>query len=130
MVEHAVPTIEMSVAPAYECLLALSVFGDEQGPKHYDVGVTWFDRVRRQASPKLQAKVRRFTGGSDKIFVHLIGLAIGFPPPRDVSALLEQLVATDPLEIRLQLLGYYLRYFRRATTAETIRAAAAGDAVA
>ncbi len=51
------------------------------------------------------------------------------PKPRTAAAFLEHLAATDPIEIRLHLLGYYLRG-HHVTEPATIRRAAEGDAAA
>ena len=43
----------------------------------------------------------------DKAAAQLLGLVYTTPKPRTVPAFLEHLAATDPVEIRLHLLGYY-----------------------
>jgi hypothetical protein len=50
-------------------------------------------------------------------------LRVGNPRLYDLA----HLASMDALEVRLRLLGYYLRYFRRATPPEVIRAAATDD---
>ena len=59
----------------------------------------------------------------------LLGLVYTTPKPRTVSAFLEHLAATDPIELRLHLLGYYMKGHHVADP-ETIRRAAEGDAEA
>ena len=59
----------------------------------------------------------------------LLGLVYTTPKPRTVSAFLEHLAATDPIELRLHLLGYYMKGHHVAEP-ETIRRAAEGDAEA
>jgi len=120
-------TIEVDARPAYEFLLTLCVASDAAGRATYEVGRGWFDDVRAHASPGLLAAVEEFCGGSDKIWAHLLSLAHDTPAPRDVPAFLAHLESTDAEEVRLRLLGYYLRYVRRATPPAVVAAAATGD---
>lgn len=121
-------SLEIDSSPAYEFILTLCVFGDPAGQATYEVGADWFKTIRAQASPDLLTAVERFGGGSDLVWAHLLSLAYETPAPRDVSGFLAHLRTVDPLEVRLRVLGYYVRYFRRATAPEVIAAAAAGDA--
>jgi DNA-binding transcriptional ArsR family regulator len=59
----------------------------------------------------------------------LLGLVYTTPKPRTVPSFLEHLAATDPIELRLHLLGYHMRGHHVADP-ETIRRAAEGDAEA
>jgi DNA-binding transcriptional ArsR family regulator len=78
-------------------------------------------------SAELVAAVRGFAGGCDMVWAHLLSVAYETAPPRDPAALIRAVRAMHPRELRLRLLGYYVRYFRRATPPEVIAAAAAGD---
>ncbi|HEX6509906.1 MAG TPA: metalloregulator ArsR/SmtB family transcription factor [Chloroflexota bacterium] len=121
------PGLELDAAPAYELLMLLSVLSD---PQEYGSGEA--DRgplagVRAAASSSLLRSIEEFTGGSDKVIPHLVPLAYSCPPPRGVPELVAYLDGLDPFTIYLRLLGYSMRYFRRATPPEVIRAAASGD---
>ncbi|HLJ34175.1 MAG TPA: ArsR family transcriptional regulator, partial [Ktedonobacteraceae bacterium] len=64
---------------------------------------------------------------SHEMWGPLLALGYSCPSPRDVPTLLVYLETIDPLELRLHLLGYYMRQHRRTTTPEVIYAAAQGD---
>lgn len=121
-------TIETSLAN--ECLMTLSVFSDREKRATYDVGNAWFDSVRELASPDLLANIEQFTFRSNQIWEHLLSLVYDCPNPRDVPTFLSLLEQTDPLEVRLHLLGYYVRAHRRVTPPAIIFQAAQGDAEA
>jgi DNA-binding transcriptional ArsR family regulator len=120
-------TLEIDSCPAYEFVLSLSVWSDIIDHDTYEVDTGWFEDIRRQAPQDLLAKIEAFAQQSDMLWAHLISPAYECPPPHDVPTFLAYLKTLDPLEIRLRLLGYYVRYFRRATPPEVIAAAAAGD---
>jgi DNA-binding transcriptional ArsR family regulator len=116
------PTIQVDVSPAYELILSLATAGDIAGADTYEDPPS--------APPALVREVRAFGGGSDKPWAHLLGFAYRCPPPRDVPAFLACLTDADPHELKLVLLGYYVRFIRRTTPAPVIEAAAGGDRVA
>ncbi|HKV59011.1 MAG TPA: metalloregulator ArsR/SmtB family transcription factor [Ktedonobacteraceae bacterium] len=126
--------VEVEAAPAYEFLISLCVFNDACGDFHsevtYDVGKAWFEEVRAKASPDLLANVEQFSFHSHQVWEHIFSLAYECPPPRDVPTFIEYLETIDALELRLHLLGYYVREHRRVTPPETIYAAAQGDSEA
>jgi DNA-binding transcriptional ArsR family regulator len=105
--------LEIDASPAYE--FVLSIAAATAGGKS-------------QAPPELVSEISRFAGGCDMVWAHLMTVAYDTSPPRDVSAIIKQVQALHPRELRLRLLGYYVRYFRRATPPEIIAAAADGDA--
>src|SRR5207253_8847181 len=80
-----------------------------------------------EAPRSLLEAARSFSGGCDMVWAHLLTVAYDTAPPRDVPALLAAVRGMHPRELRLRLLGYYVRYFRRATAPEVIAAAASGD---
>jgi DNA-binding transcriptional ArsR family regulator len=104
--------LEIDASPAYEFVLSLaaaSIAAEREG---------------------VAAEVAAFTGGCDMVWVHLLSVAYALPPPRDVAGLIAAVAALHPRELRLRLLGYYVRYFRRATPPEVMAAAASGDPAA
>ncbi len=120
-------TLQVDTCPAYEFVLSLAVWSDVDRHATYEIEKSWFDAIRAQASPDLLEAIEAFSQHCDIIWTHLVSLAYECPAPRDVPVFLAYLKTLDPMEIRLRLLGYYVRYFRRATPPEVIASAAAGD---
>jgi len=104
--------LEIDASPAYEFVLSLAEAS-----------------ISGERDP-LAAEIAAFSGGCDMVWVHLLSLAYGLPPPRDPAELIAAVAATHPRELRLRLVGFYVRYFRRATPPDVIAAAAGGDAAA
>lgn len=127
-------TVEVEASPAYEFLMSLCVFNDACGDLHselsYDIGKAWFEDVRAKASPDLVENIEQFSFHSHEIWEHVFGLAYNCPPPRDVPTFIAYLENIDTLELRLYLLGYYVREHRRVTPPEIMYAAAQGDSEA
>lgn len=126
--------VEVEAAPAYEFLVSLCAFNDACGDFHsevtYDVGKAWFEDVRAKASPDLLATIEQFSFHSHQVWEHIFSLAYSCPAPRDVPTFIDYLETIDALELRLHILGYYVREHRRVTPPETIYAAAQGDSEA
>jgi len=104
--------LEIDASPAYEFVLTLAAAtatGNTQAP------------------PELVTEISSFVGGCDMVWVHLLTVAYDTRPPRDVPALIKQVQTMHPRELRLRLLGYHVRYFRRATAPDVIAAAVDGD---
>ncbi|HVB71989.1 MAG TPA: metalloregulator ArsR/SmtB family transcription factor [Ktedonobacteraceae bacterium] len=123
-------TVEIETSPAYEFLLSLCVYGDYDGNVTYDVGKAWFDDIRASAAPDLLASIEQFSFHTNQVWEHVLSLAYNCPAPRDVPTFIAYLETTDALELRLHLLGYYVREHRRVTPPEIIYAAAQGDSEA
>jgi DNA-binding transcriptional ArsR family regulator len=119
--------VEIEASPAYEFMMTLYAFSDTEHHAVYEVGKEWFDDIRKKASPDLLALVEQFSFHSCEIWEHMLGLVYDCPAPRDVPAFIALIEATDPLELRLHILGYYVRHHRRATPPEVIFQAAQGD---
>lgn len=119
-------TVEIEVGLAYEFLLSLIVF-NEKKDYEYEMGSEWFETVRTKAGKDLLKTVRFFHSDCNHIWKHLLGIAYDSEPPKDVPALLANLAAIDPLELRLHTIGYYRRNFRRSTPLDVILQAAEGD---
>jgi DNA-binding transcriptional ArsR family regulator len=120
-------SLQVDTCPAYEFVLSLAVWSDARGRASYEVDAGWFDAIRAQASPELLADIEAFAQHCDMVWAHLISPVYECPPPRDVPTFLAYLKTLDPMEVKLRLLGYYVRYFRRATPPAVVAAAAAGD---
>jgi DNA-binding transcriptional ArsR family regulator len=120
-------TVEIEASPAYEFLMTLCAFSEVEHHTEYEVGKEWFDNVRKKASTDLLALVEQFSFHSHEIWEHMLGLVYATPAPRDVSTFIAYIEAIDPLELRLHMLGYYVREHCRATSPEIIFQAAQGD---
>ena len=119
--------VEIEASSAYEFLMTLCAFSELEHHAEYEVGKEWFDDVRKKASPDLLALIEQFSSHSHEIWDHMLGLVYDCPTPRDVPALITHIEAVDPLELRLHMLGYYVRQHRRITPSEIILQAAQGD---
>ena len=120
------PTIEIDFGLAYEFLMSLIVF-NEKTDYDYEVGSEWFDTVRTKAGPDLLKAIELFDSDCNHVWKHLLGLAYECEPPKDVPTFIANVEATEPLELRLHLIGYYRREFRRTTPLDVILRAAEGD---
>jgi DNA-binding transcriptional ArsR family regulator len=107
--------LEIDASPAYEFVLSLAA-------------VT--TRGKSKAPAELVREISSFAGGCDYVWAHLLSVAYDTSPPRDVSSLIKQVQTMHPRELKLRLLGFYVRYFRRATPAEVIAAAVDGERAA
>ncbi len=119
--------VEIEASPAYEFLMTLCAFSEVEHHAEYEVGKEWFDDVRKKASPDLLALVEQFSFHSHEIWEHMLGLVYDCPAPRDVLTFIAHIEAIDPLELRLHMLGYYVRQHCRVTPPEIIFQAAQGD---
>ncbi len=119
--------VEIEASPAYEFLMTLCAFSEVEHHAEYEVGKEWFDDVRKKASPDLLALVEQFSFHSHEIWEHMLGLVYDCPAPRDVPTFTAHIEAIDPLELRLHMLGYYVRQHCRVTPPEIIFQAAQGD---
>ena len=119
--------VEIEANPAYEFLMTLRAISEVEHHAEYEVGKEWFDDVRKKATPDLLALIEQFSFHSCEIWEHLLGLVYDAPAPRDVPAIIAHVEEVDPLEIRLHLLGYYIREHCRVTPPEIILQAAQGD---
>jgi DNA-binding transcriptional ArsR family regulator len=80
-------------------------------------------------SPRLLDGLER-VGPTAKPWGALVKLIRQEPVARDVSALIDRVAATSPMEIRLNVLWYYAPWNRGTTDLDQIRAAAEGDRAA
>lgn len=122
--------VKVEASLAVELLMSLYVFTGDEPCETYEVGCDWFDRVRATAPDDLIADVELFTARFGTVWVHLLGFALESAAPRDVPAFLAHLAETDPLELHLHLLGYYLPAAHQHIAPDVILRAARGDAEA
>ena len=72
----------------------------------FDLGAEWL-KARREPCPRTCSSGRRADARREKVAAHLLGLVYETPTPRTFAAFLEQLEATDPVELKLHLFGRY-----------------------
>jgi DNA-binding transcriptional ArsR family regulator len=127
------PTVEARATGAFELLIELSVLTREGPAGTLDpAGARRLAEASDGASAGFRTALARIGDGSGEVWLHLLGLAMEAPAPGDAAALLAHLEATNPLEVRRQLLGADVPAWRRLEPgwAERIEAAAAGDRAA
>jgi DNA-binding transcriptional ArsR family regulator len=121
--------VEIAVSEASELLMSLCAMSGRDDLDTYELGGKRLEEIRAQAPPELVEEVEELLIGSTKLPAHLLGLVYETPQPRSIAAFLDKLAGTDPPEILLHLLGYYM-LGHHLTNPETIRGAAEGDAAA
>jgi DNA-binding transcriptional ArsR family regulator len=120
-------TVEIDASEAAELLLSIATLIVDLDLDTYELGAARIEELRAAAPPDLLRRAAELL--PEKTSALLLGLVYTTPKPRTAAAFLEHLAATEPIEIRLHLLGYYLRG-HHVTEPETIRRAAEGDAPA
>jgi hypothetical protein len=120
-------TVEVDASEAAELLLSIATVLADEDRDTYELEATRIDEIRAGAPTELLRHAGELL--PHKSAALLLGLAYTTPRPRTAAAFLEHLAATDPIEIRLHQLGYYVRG-HHVTEPETIRRAAEGDAAA
>src|SRR5688572_6039811 len=99
--------VEIDVAEAAEVLMSICAVGDHGDYDTYDLGAEWLKARRESIPPDLLATVDELMLGSGKVSAHLLGLVLETPKPRTFAAFLEYLQATDPVEIKLHVVGRF-----------------------
>src|SRR5690242_2559282 len=117
--------IEVEASEAAELLFSLNtLFGDNQ-PETFDIGAERIAELRAGVAPDLAELAELLVHGA-ACSASLLGLVHESRAPRRVADFVAHLEAIDPLEIQLNLLGYYMRGHHIAEP-ETIRGAALGE---
>jgi DNA-binding transcriptional ArsR family regulator len=117
--------VEIDASEAVELLLTIPTLLLEENRDTYELEAARIDELRAAAPPELLHRASELL--PEKAAAQLLGLVYTTPKPRTAAAFFEHLAATDPIEIRLHLLGYYSRG-HHVTDPETIRRTAEGDA--
>jgi DNA-binding transcriptional ArsR family regulator len=120
-------TVEIDASEAAELLLSIATLLVDEDRDTYELGAARIEEIRAGVPPELLDQAAELL--PHKTAALLLGLVYTTPKPRTAAAFLEHLAATDPIEIRLHLLGYYVRG-HHVTEPETIRRAAEGDGTA
>jgi hypothetical protein len=119
--------VEIDASEAAELLLSIATVIVDEDLDTYELEAARIEEVRAAAPPELLTKASELL--PEKTAALLLGLVYTTPKPRTAPAFLEHLAATDPVELRLHLLGYYMKGHHVADP-ETIRRAAERDPVA
>lgn len=119
--------VEVDPAEASELLLGIATLNASEDLETLELGADRIAELRAGTAPELLAAAETLLPGKSASL--LLGLVYLTPKPRTASAFLDLVAATDPVELRLHLLGYYMRGHHLAEP-ETIRRAAEGDAAA
>jgi DNA-binding transcriptional ArsR family regulator len=123
-------TVDIDWGTAYELVLGLRMFVEDEEPDSYSVGPAWFDDVRAELSTETLAAIDRYSSGKEILFGYLLALAADAPPPRDAGSLVSLLEQLPALELRRIQLGYRLQSYRGSVERDVIAAAAEGDTAA
>ena len=119
--------VEIDASEAAELLLSIPTVLVEEELDTYELAPALIEEARGAAPPELLAQAAELL--PEKSAALLLGLVYTTPRPRTVAAFLEHLAATEPIDLRLHLLGYHMRG-HHVSDPETIRRAAEGDAEA
>ena len=119
--------VEIDVAEAAEVLMSVCALGDRGDYDTYDLGAERLNALRETIPPDLLATVDELMLGPGKVSAHLLGLVLETPKPRTFAAFLDRLKATDPLEIKLHVLGRFSGASSHLPPAEVTERAVRGD---
>ena len=118
-------TVEIDASEAAELLLGIPTLLVDEDRDTFELEAARIEEIRAATPPELLRQAAELL--PEKTSALLLGLVYTTPKPRTISAFLEHLAATDPIELRLHLLGYYMGGHHVADP-ETLRRAAEGDA--
>jgi DNA-binding transcriptional ArsR family regulator len=121
---------EIDVSDAAETLVSICALGDPASYDTYDLGPEWLQATRDAVPLDLLDAVDELHLGSLKVAGHLLGVVLETPQPRTFAAFLDQLEATDPVEVKLHLFGAYGTSGPHQPSLEVVERAARGDAAA
>jgi DNA-binding transcriptional ArsR family regulator len=119
--------VEVDASEAAELLLSIATLNASEDLDTLELGADRIAELRAETPPELLAAAETLLPG--KAASLLLGLVYLTPKPRTARAFLDVVAATDPVELRLHLLGYHMRGHHLAQP-ETIRRAAEGDSAA
>ena len=123
------PSVHVTVGASFELLAALWAFLDDERHPAYEVSSDLIRHEERSLGTDAVA-IRRFAGGSLRLWDHVLGLAMDVGGDHDIEGLFRLIETIDAEELRLHLLGRWNAHVLRMVTADQIGAAASGDAAA
>src|SRR5947207_9085671 len=99
--------VEIDSSEAAELLVSMWTLSTADPFEFFELGAARLERIRAETPPELlrAADELRFREATPAF---LLGLVYDTEPPRSVERFLARLTATEPLEIQLHLLGYYV----------------------
>ncbi len=112
----------------HEMLMSLTRFASTSERSTFE-DPEWYDNVRTRASAELLAALERL-GGAAKPWGGLLRLIRREPAATTVPEFLARVEGTEPVELRLNMLGYYAPWYPPTFDRERIKAAAEGDRAA
>jgi DNA-binding transcriptional ArsR family regulator len=119
--------VDIDVSPAYELIVSLFGWSSADTRSILDVGATWFDERRKQASPRLGELLDAFAD-TGKLLEDLAGMLHQASTVRDVPSLFTLLEGADPKELWATLLGSHQHGHDSAVSPDQINSAAADPA--
>jgi DNA-binding transcriptional ArsR family regulator len=99
--------VEIDVAEAAEVLMSIYAVADREAHDTLDLGAEWLQAMLDTIPDDLLAEIEAPELGSPKIVARLLGIVYETPRPRTFAAFIERLEQTDPIELRLHLLGHF-----------------------
>ena len=98
--------VEIDVAEAAEVLMSMATILDEDDDT-FDLGAEAIAAARASISPEVAGLIERVAFNSEKSPAYLLGLVYDVPAPRTFAAFMQHLRATEPVDLKLHLLGYH-----------------------
>ena len=123
------PSVRVTVGASFELLAALWAFLDDERHPVYEASSDLVRQEERHLGTDAVA-IRRFAGGSLRLWDHVLGLALDAGGDHDIPGLFTMIETIEAEALRLHLLGRWNAHVLRMVSADTIEAAAAGDAKA
>jgi DNA-binding transcriptional ArsR family regulator len=121
--------VELDVSEAAEVLMSVCAVADREEHDTFDLGGDWLRARLETIDPDLRDAVLELRLGTMKVAAHLLGIVWETPKPRTFTAFMERLEATDAIELKLHLFGYY-DGTSHPTSRDVLRAATGGDEAA
>jgi len=122
-------SVQVEHSLSHEFLMSLTRFASRAQQATFEDGPIRFEKIRTKASPETLRALQRL-GGTAKPWGGLMRLIRREPVASSVPALIDRVEATDPVELRMTLLGFYAPWYPPTMDRERIRAAAEGDRTA
>ena len=119
--------VEIDVAEAAEVLMSICALADRGDYDTFDLGEEWLRERLATVPPDLLEAVDALKLGEVKVAAHLLGIVYETPKPRTFASFLERLRATDAVEMKKHLLGYYGSSHTHLSAPDVLERAAAGD---
>src|SRR5215468_5629910 len=100
-------TVEIDASEAAELLLSIATLNGDKDRDTLELGRSRVEEIRASIPSGLLRLADDQLPGDGA--AQLLGLVYRTPKPRTAQAFLDLVAATDPVELRLHELGYYMR---------------------